>query len=98
MAITLHFSEKSGTKELAHDLHFQAPKYETTHVVVPLELVDSPTDLFRTSQNLHLDFLNFSLNQERHQDTLLQLQHPLFHPRQPPPPLLHPPKKARNVN
>ena len=34
MAITLHFAEKSGTKELAHDLHFQAPKYETTHVVV----------------------------------------------------------------
>ena len=38
MAITLHFAEKSGTKELAHDLHFQAPKYETTHVVVRLAL------------------------------------------------------------
>ena len=34
MAITLHFAEKSGTKDLAHDLHFQAAKYELTHVVV----------------------------------------------------------------
>ena len=43
MAITLHFAEKSGTKELAHDLHFQAPKYETTHVVVRPNYV-SPAD------------------------------------------------------
>ena len=34
MSITLSFAEKSGTKDLTHDLHFQAPKYETTHVVV----------------------------------------------------------------
>jgi len=34
MAITLHFAEKGGTKELAHDLHFQQPKYEISHTVV----------------------------------------------------------------
>jgi transcription initiation factor TFIID/TFIIF subunit len=34
MSIILHFAEKGGTRELKHDLHFQAPKYENTHVVV----------------------------------------------------------------
>jgi transcription initiation factor IIF auxiliary subunit len=34
MLITLHFAEKGGTKDLAHDLHFQSPKYEITHLVV----------------------------------------------------------------
>ena len=34
MQITLQFAEKGGTKELTHDLHFQAPKYEITHVLV----------------------------------------------------------------
>lgn len=96
MAITLHFAEKSGTKELAHDLHFQAPKYETTHVVVRPKHVPQLT-LFRNSQNLHRDFLNFWLNQERHQDILLRLQRLRFH-RQQPLLLHHPSKKARNVN
>lgn len=34
MGVTLHFAEKGGTKELGHDLHFQAPKYEITHSLV----------------------------------------------------------------
>jgi len=33
MLVTLHFAEKGGSKDLAHDLHFQSAKYETTHVV-----------------------------------------------------------------
>lgn len=46
MAIMLSFAEKSGTKELAHDLHFQAPKYETTHVVVNDQLPPELTPFF----------------------------------------------------
>jgi transcription initiation factor IIF auxiliary subunit len=34
MAVTLHYAEKGGTKDLAHDLHFQQPKYEITHILV----------------------------------------------------------------
>jgi transcription initiation factor TFIID/TFIIF subunit len=34
MGVQLHFAEKGGSKDLAHDLHFQVPKYEITHVVV----------------------------------------------------------------
>ena len=41
MGLTLSLAEKSGTKDLAHDLHFQSPKYEVKHVVV------SPITLFR---------------------------------------------------
>jgi transcription initiation factor TFIID/TFIIF subunit len=35
MSIVLTYAEKNGTKTIAHDLHFQAPKYEVTHVLVP---------------------------------------------------------------
>jgi transcription initiation factor TFIID/TFIIF subunit len=34
MGLVISFAEKSGTKELAHDLNFQSPKYEVKHVVV----------------------------------------------------------------
>lgn len=34
MGVTLHYAEKGGTKDLAHDLHFQQPKYEITHTLV----------------------------------------------------------------
>jgi len=34
MSIVLTYAEKSGTKTIAHDLHFQAAKYEVTHVLV----------------------------------------------------------------
>jgi transcription initiation factor TFIID/TFIIF subunit len=39
MSVTLHFAEKGGTKELAHDLNFQQPKYEISHVVVLFSLM-----------------------------------------------------------
>jgi transcription initiation factor IIF auxiliary subunit len=34
MSIVLTYAEKNGTKTIAHDLHFQSPKYEVTHVLV----------------------------------------------------------------
>jgi transcription initiation factor TFIID/TFIIF subunit len=34
MALVLHYAEKGGQKTISHDLNFQAPKYENTHVLV----------------------------------------------------------------
>ena len=36
MNILVNFAENGGTKEITHDLHFQAPKYDVTHAVVHL--------------------------------------------------------------
>jgi transcription initiation factor IIF auxiliary subunit len=36
MNILINFAENGGTKEITHDLHFQAPKYDVTHAVVRL--------------------------------------------------------------
>jgi len=59
MAITLHFAEKGGTKDIAHDLHFQAPKYETTHVVVSCNPHLQPDVCSRNSPNQLLAYLNY---------------------------------------
>ena len=34
MTIILHYAEKGGQMTIHHDLNFQAPKYENTHVLV----------------------------------------------------------------
>jgi len=77
MSIVLTYAEKSGTKTIAHDLHFQAAKYEVTHVLVHCppfvkSAVCTAITIFgcRNSQNHLKDFSKSSLNQARHQATL----------------------------
>jgi hypothetical protein len=86
MLVTLHFAEKGGSKDLAHDLHFQSAKYETTHVVVSFLLFHWQ---YRTLPNPPQVFLNSWQNQARRQDSPLRLQHLLSHPH---------PKNPKNAN
>jgi hypothetical protein len=98
MSIVLTYAEKSGTKDITHDLHFQSPKYEVTHVLVrsPRPPKKTNPDLARTictlrlwarnSQNHLRDFSRSSLNQAKHQAT----RPPRPQPLQPLPKSLHP--------
>src|SRR5271156_5920772 len=58
MTILLHHAEKGGQTTIHHDLNFQAPKYENTHVLVPLHPAFYTLISFsRSSPNLLLVFL-----------------------------------------
>ena len=54
MNVVINFADNGGTKEITHDLHFQAPKYDVTHPVVHLVCQKCIND--RNSQNLLPDY------------------------------------------
>jgi hypothetical protein len=56
MTIGLHYAEKGGQTTIHHDLNFQAPKYENTHVLVFSISLHTLISFCRSLPNLPLVF------------------------------------------